>query len=67
MAIRKQPSPIDQQLADVRARREQALDLLVRSLVEIDTCTTRIDVLLDRRANLLDPGPPTEELPPVLP
>ena len=68
MGLRRQPSPIDEQLAEVIKRREQALDLLMRALIEIDTCTDRINGLLDRRtAGLgMDPGPPTEELPPVL-
>jgi hypothetical protein len=43
---------VDDQLTAALARREQALDLLVRSLVEIDTLSDRIDVLLDRRQEL---------------
>lgn len=43
---------IDEQLAAAVLRRENALDLLVRSLIEIDTQTERIDVLLERKAEL---------------
>lgn len=44
--------PVDDELRQVLHRREQALDLLVRSLIEIDTLTDRIDVLLDRKREL---------------
>jgi hypothetical protein len=40
---------VDDQLRAAQKRREQALDLLIRSLIEIDTLTDRIDVLLDRK------------------
>lgn len=40
---------IDEQLTAATERRALCLDLLVRSLIEIDTLTERIDVLLVRR------------------
>jgi hypothetical protein len=49
VTVRRQPA--DDDLRQVLARREQALDLLVRALIEIDTLTTRVDVLLARRFN----------------
>lgn len=42
---------IDDQLEAARVRRERACDLLIRSLIEIDTLTNRIDVLLERKAD----------------
>lgn len=46
-------SDIDAQLAMVQQRRDQALDLLIRCLIELDTTSNRADVLLDRRLALL--------------
>lgn len=50
---------LDEQLHAAAERRATALDLLVRALVEIDTLSSRIDVLLERRAcgagPLIDP------------
>lgn len=43
---------IDEQLTAAVRRRENALDLLVRSLIEIDALSERIDVLLERKAEL---------------
>lgn len=40
---------LDEQLAEVTKRRDNCLDLLCRALIEIDSCSQRIDVLLDRR------------------
>lgn len=40
---------IDAELIIISKRRDQALDLLVRSLVEIAAIDLRRDVLLDRR------------------
>jgi hypothetical protein len=40
---------VDEQLTAAIERRDRALDLLVRSLIEIDTLTTRIDELLERK------------------
>ncbi len=39
---------IHAELLVIHKRREQAIDLLIRCLIEIDTTTTRADVLLDR-------------------
>lgn len=41
---------VDDQLAAATKRRAQAVDLLIRSLIEIDTLSNRIDTLLDRKA-----------------
>lgn len=42
-------SDVDEELRVARERRERAIDLLIRSLIEIDTLTARMDVLLDRK------------------
>lgn len=44
---------IDAELAVIQQRRDQALDLLIRCLIELDTTSNRADVLLDRRLALL--------------
>ena len=43
------PESLDLQLRAAYERRENAVDLCVRALIEIDTLTERIDVLLDRK------------------
>lgn len=40
---------VDEELAIVVKRRTQALDLLVRTFMEICNCDYRLDVLLERR------------------
>jgi hypothetical protein len=40
---------VDKQLSDTVRRRNQARDLLVRSFIEISTCESRIEVLIDRK------------------
>ena len=46
------PLPIDEQLVTVRASREEKIDLLVQTLIAIDTLTDRLDVLLDRKREM---------------
>jgi hypothetical protein len=41
--------PIDEELAEVVQRRTDAVDRLITALIDVDTCTRRMDVLLDRR------------------
>ena len=48
----RKPSPLDEidsELVILHKRREQALDLLVRSFIEMAAIDNRCDVLLDRR------------------
>lgn len=46
----KRTDPIDEQLHEIAERRANCLDLLCRCLIELDTLSTRADVLLDRKA-----------------
>lgn len=52
-------SLLDDQLAEVSERRARCLDLLARCLIEIDSCSQRLDILLDRKlagdGALIDP------------
>ena len=58
-------SPLDEELATVTKRRTDCVDLLVRCLIEIDTLTNRITVLLDRKLGAETPLEITQEMPPI--
>jgi hypothetical protein len=58
-------SPLDEELATVTKRRTDCVDLLVRCLIEIDTLTNRITVLLDRKLGAETPLETTQEMPPI--